>query len=292
MKSFVGYRSVDLIEDENGVAFPMAIMYPTTVPARTERLGPFTLDIAIDAAPKPGAYRLVLVSHGSGGSPMTHRMLAHHLASNGFVVGLPEHPFNNRNDNSLAGTDEILSTRPQHIRTAVDWFFTEGQFSGHLQERVFSVVGHSMGAYTALAVAGGAPTSLSRKSADGHPKRIDVEPKPGIKALVLLAPATPWFRTVGSLSGVRTPIMMLAGDKDEHCPHTYMTRIVLDGVPAGTKVEYRLVENAGHFSFLSPWPAAMRSPAFPPSQDPPGFDRVRFMDELNSEVLDFLKREA
>jgi len=34
----------------------------------------------------------------------------------------------------------------------------------------------------------------------------------------------------------------------------------------------------------------MTSPAFPPSQDPPGFDRARFHKELNAGVLRFLRR--
>ena len=41
-------------------------------------------------------------------------------------------------------------------------------------------------------------------------------------------------------------------------------------------------------ALLSPFSESMRSPSFPPSQDPEGFDRAAFHVELNDEVLSFL----
>jgi hypothetical protein len=34
----------------------------------------------------------------------------------------------------------------------------------------------------------------------------------------------------------------------------------------------------------------MTSPTFPPSQDPAGFDRARFHEEMNAEIAAFLRR--
>jgi hypothetical protein len=34
----------------------------------------------------------------------------------------------------------------------------------------------------------------------------------------------------------------------------------------------------------------MTNPAFAPSQDPPGFNRVQFHQEMNAEILQFLNR--
>jgi hypothetical protein len=42
--------------------------------------------------------------------------------------------------------------------------------------------------------------------------------------------------------------------------------------------------------FLSPFPPDLISPAFPPSQDPPGFDRAALHPLLNAEILTFLRR--
>lgn len=265
----------------------MIVMYPTDAPEQADRLGPYSLEVARDAAPREGKFRLVLISHGTGGSPLVYWSLARHLARSGFIVGLPEHPHNNRNDNSLEGTVQNLTYRPQHLRMAADWFFEDERFKGLIQPGILSVIGHSMGGYTALAAAGGVPTSFPNESPNGKPQQIVVLRDSRIQSLILLAPASVWFRNEGALSDVRLPILMLDAERDPYTP-PFHAQIILKGVAEPRMIRYRTVENAGHFSFLSPFPAAMISPAFPPSQDPPGFDRVQFHETLKTEVVKFL----
>jgi hypothetical protein len=50
-----------------------------------------------------------------------------------------------------------------------------------------------------------------------------------------------------------------------------------------------VVEGAGHYAFLSPFPAAMQTPAFVPAQDPPGFDREQFHRMMAPEIAEFLR---
>jgi predicted dienelactone hydrolase len=292
MDTFVGYCAVELVDEHSGVTFPMAVMYPTFSPGKTERFGPYSLNVSIDAAPKEGVFPLILISHGSGGLHLGYRTLAHHLACNGFIVGMPEHPFNNRNNNTLEGTVENLTNRPRHIRTAINWFFDSREFARFLKPDAVSIIGHSIGGYTALAVAGGVPISFPHESSDRLPHKISVTPDCRVKLLVLLAPASVWFKDVGALNGVNVPILMLVGEKDEYTPYCYHARIILDGVPDNTKIQYRIVENAGHFSFMSQFPEYMTNAEFPPSQDPFGFDRENFQHELNAEVLEFLLRKT
>jgi predicted dienelactone hydrolase len=263
----------------------MAVFYPTSVPATTVKMEIFELEIATDAAPKEGTFSLVLISHGSGGSPLLYRTLALYLARNGFVVGMPKHPFNNWRDNSLEGQADNLANRPRHIQRAIDWFFDE-RHAFTLEEN-FASIGHSMGGCTALTMAGGVPTS---KETTGQMRKIEVEHDSRLKALVLLAPATTWFGAEGALSKVDAPILMYIGDRDERTPYNPHARVVLDGLPDKTKILCKIVEKAGHFSFLSPFPKRMVREFYPASQDLPGFDRLRFLDELNAEVLDFLSR--
>jgi predicted dienelactone hydrolase len=270
MNTLACYCSVELRDESGSTAFPMTVMYPTS---NEERIFP-----------------LAVISHGSGGGPLLYQTLARYLASNGFVVGIPEHPFNNRNDNSLAGTIRNLINRPKHVRAAVDWFFRSKAFSPFLSPNAVAVIGHSMGGYTALALAGGIPTPLPEEVGGARLARIDVTHDPRVKTLVLMAPAAVWFRTQGALSGVGIPILMLVGEKDKHTPYERHAQLVLDGVPDKTKIQCKIVENAGHFSFLDPFPEHMVKESFPPSQDPPGFDRARFHDVMNAEILDFLSR--
>ncbi|MNO52180.1 hypothetical protein D3C76_425950 [compost metagenome] len=63
----------------------------------------------------------------------------------------------------------------------------------------------------------------------------------------------------------------------------------LYGVAADrSRVYYQTVKNAGHFSFLSPFPQSMQTPSFLPAQDPPGFDREQFHERLTFEIIHFL----
>jgi len=202
---------------------------------------------------------------------------------------MPEHPRNNRNNNELAGTAAILTNRPRHIRLVVDWAFSSGAFGPSLKPDAVTVIGHSLGGYTALAAAGGVPRAFPHESADQQPLNIDVIPDERVKALVLLAPATVWFMAPGALSRVRVPILMLTAEKDPHTPRIH-AEIVKQGVPNPALIEHRMVANASHFSFLSPFPDTMANAAFPPSQDPEGFDRERFHEQMNAEVLGFLNR--
>lgn len=288
---FAGYQKVELVYDQMDITFPMIVMYPTCTPEKTERLGPYDFDIARHAIPQKGIFPLLLISHGSGSSPLAYRTLARHLARNGFIVGMPEHPFNNRNNNTMEKTTENLIHRPRHIRKAIDWFFNSMDFAGILKPGVVSLIGHSMGGYTALAAAGGVATSFSYESKDGQSNIIHVTPDSRIKSLVLLAPASVWFKADGALNGVNIPILMIVGEKDQYTPD-FHAQIILNGILDHEKVQYRIVENGGHFSFLSPFPEAMTNASFPPSQDPPDFNRENFQHELNEEVTDFLLRNT
>ncbi|HEX3075814.1 MAG TPA: alpha/beta hydrolase [Lachnospiraceae bacterium] len=286
---FVGYCEVELVDHYSGVTFPMSVMFPTEEEGKLEGIGPFTMDVTINAKPKAGEYPLIIISHGSGGGNLLYRTIAHYLAGNGFIVGMPEHPFNNFNNNTLDGTIENLESRPRHINAAIDWFYESEQFQSILKADSISIIGHSTGGCTALSVAGGIPTSMPNESLDGIPKQVNVALDRKIKSLVLLAPGTFWFKEKGALGGVDIPILMITADKDEFI-QPFQAQIVLDGVADRKKVEHRVIENAGHFSFLSPFPEFMITPDFFPSHDPVGFDRVKFHRELGNEILNFLKK--
>jgi predicted dienelactone hydrolase len=287
----VGHELVQVLDDRSGVLFPLLIFYPSSTPATPERLGPFPIELAIRGEIAGGPHPLVLISHGSGGSPATHRELACHLARRGFVVGVPEHPFNSRTDNSRAESVELLADRPHHLRLVADWF-AQSHLAPHVDTDRYAIVGHSIGGYTALAAAGGAPSCLPHEVPERRARPIQVTPDARVRAVVLLAPATPWFRLPGALSAVRVPILAVASYHDQQAPYFYMCQLVLDGVPDPSQVDYRLVERAGHYSFLSPWPEALKSAAILPSQDPPGFDRPAFLAALYVDVSSFLERHC
>ncbi|TGD79751.1 alpha/beta hydrolase family protein [Hymenobacter wooponensis] len=290
MADSVGYCAVIVTDTQLELTFPVAVLYPTRTPGQLVPVGLYQLDVAPDAPIIDKPYPLVLISHGTGSSGLVHRNLAHYLARHGYVVGLLEHPHNNRDDNSWANTLQNLVARPRHLQLAIDQLTHDPRFAPALQPGKVALIGHSLGAYTALALLGGQPVAGPHGTPDGQRHPIPTPPADErVKAVVLLAPAVPWFEAAGSLQQVHLPMLLLVGEQDEHTPPAH-AQLVLRGVPDAEQVTWRVIHNAGHFSFLSPFPPARVSPAFPPSQDPPGFDRGRFHEELYPEVLAFLSR--
>lgn len=284
--STVGYKSFELRDPVGEKPIRLPIVYPANEPEEKHSFGAFAMSVAMNAPVNPGRYPLVLISHGSGGHHLVYRTLAKFLAQHGFIVAMPEHPGNNRRDNSQERSLENLVNRPRHISLVIDWLLASPEFAPHLVPDRIYLIGHSMGGYTALAVAGGVPSSFEHAV-----HRLEVVHDSRVKALVLFAPATRWFEAPGALDKVRVPILMIFGDEDEYTPSSIHGKIISDGLPDKSNLEEWIVENGGHFSFLSPFPPAMTTMTFRPAMDPPGFDRAKFQEQLQERVLEFLTRQ-
>jgi predicted dienelactone hydrolase len=140
-----------------------------------------------------------------------------------------------------------------------------------------------------LAVAGGLPTAFPNETPDQQSHLIAVDADQRVKALVLLAPASAWFKAPGALHALHHPILLWTAEHDPYTP-PFHAEIIKSGVPDHSLIEHRIVANGSHFAFLSPFPAHLTNPSFPPSQDPPGFDREQFQHELHAGVQAFLER--
>ncbi|KQQ40539.1 hypothetical protein ASF61_06165 [Duganella sp. Leaf126] len=281
-----GCRLLEVDDAVQKAVIPLALLYPATGSETTARFGPYTLDVAQDAAPVGGPYPLVVVSHGNAGTPWAYRELARHLVQAGYVVALPAHPGNTRNNNNRANTAANLANRPRHISVVIDAAYRA--LPGMLLADTVAVIGHSIGGYTALAVAGGQPWTGPYERKTNPPQPVPVTPDARVRALVLLAPATAWFRP-GALREVHQPILMITGDLDVNTPVAHALN-VLDGVADRSRVVHKVFAGAAHFSFMSKFPAEMTRPEFHPSQDPPGFDRATIQPALFDDITAFLHR--
>lgn len=286
-----GWRQV-IVADDAGVAFPVIVCYPTQDPETPRTLGPYPISAAWDGAPTPGEHPLVMLSHGSGSSPLVNRDLALALARSGFVVGMPIHPGDNRDDRSLQDTLQNLRQRPRHLQAAADVLLRDPVLFPDTTPAGIALIGHSLGAYTALALAGGEPRTLPEIWPDGPTEAITVAHDSRVTALVLLAPAVVWFHAPGALDAVHAPVLMLGGEQDHIAPPQHHADLVARHLPPSTRVDYRTVAGAGHFSFLSVFPPRMQQPGFPPALDPPGFDRAAFQEQLADEIVKFLGKPS
>jgi predicted dienelactone hydrolase len=197
---------------------------------------------------------LVVISHGFGSDRRFLDYLAEHLASYGFTVAALEHPGSNvawlnglvggkSADSSLA---EILPPtefidRPQDIRFLLDELERLNQdsalFQGKLNTDQVVLIGHSLGGYTALAVAG-AELDLSHlqefclnpngvgfspadwlqcSAAELSGDRFDFRDE-RVKAVIALNPVMGRTFDAESLSHITIPTLILSGTDDPITP--------------------------------------------------------------------------
>lgn len=243
-------------------------------------IGPYHFDATPNARPASGSFPLCVISHGGGGSHLLYRSISTWLAAKGFVVVSPEHPGDNRNDRSTSDTDQAAVDRPRHASRAIDAVLGDPLLGEVVDPMRIAALGHSMGGYTALALVGGQPWSRS-----GQP--IPTTSDSRIRAAVLLAPSTDWFLAPAALSSVSVPLLVVAGEHDEITPAGRIQQ-AMAGLRPETPIILEVIAGAGHFSFLTPFPAHMCRADFPPSIDPAGFDRDAFHRELPRRIEEFL----
>ncbi len=281
-----GCRTLTLDDPQGPGPVRCHVLYPSPLAARPRMFGLYPVDLAVDAPLPRAPCPQVLISHGNGGSPWTHRDLAVDLARHGWLVILPEHSGNCVGDNRLAGTLANLVNRPRQLSLALDAVTRVPELRASALGDGVAVIGHSLGGYTALAAAGGRPLAGPHETPDGQIQPVPVQADPRIQRLVLLAPAAARFGAANALSGVSAPILIWAAELDTLTPPAEAEHVRQATAPGQTRL--RVVAGAGHFSFLSPFPAPLDRPGFAPAQDPAGFDRRALQPELHAAVRGFL----
>lgn len=137
---------------------PVTMTYPTTATSAPVRMGQFELNVAMNAplsemAPN-GKRRLILISHGTGGSAPPDHDLAHALAKAGFVVAQLLHEGDNYKDARDAGP-VAFERRPREVFRVVEALAQSAQWANVLDLSKIGVHGMSAGGVTGLALAGG-----------------------------------------------------------------------------------------------------------------------------------------
>jgi predicted dienelactone hydrolase len=279
-KVYAASKNFQVFDNDKNINFQVIVHYPTNEVSKDTDFGPYTIDVSIDAPISKDSYPLVIISHGSGGSLLLYHTISTFLAKNGFIVAMVEHFANNCLNNELENSEENLILRPKHVSLTIDKLINDINFSKSVDTNKIAVIGHSMGGYTALALAGGIPRTKEAKI-------IEVKSDPRVKAIVLLAPGVAWF--FNGLDDVEIPILLMTGEKDNFLPTETVNR-VMNGIIDKSKLIQREVPNAGHFSFLIPFPPEKANADFLPAIDPKGFDRKKFHELLPIEICDFLKK--
>ena len=299
---------------------PVTVYYPSHTPAQTITRGPFKLELAEEGSQEMGNGRLVVISHGSGGSPWVHADLARSLVEAGFVVAMPQHQGDNHLDNRHPGPESWLQ-RPAEVSRAIDAIGRDARFAPLLNLEKVGVYGMSAGGHTALSLAGGqwSPMSFRRHCEahlaedfqacvglitrltggmfDGlkkwgalavHRFKFDndapqVHTDPRIAAVVSAVPMAADF-DMTSLITPRVPLALVTAQQDRWL----IPKFHSDRVLANCKTCTHLVDlpNGGHGAYLSPLPPRLTGLIGELLNDPPGFDRSA-MREVDKSISAF-----
>ena len=295
----VGFQLVQA-PDRNGPPLNVAVWYPTDAGARPSLLGLIVQFVASDAPVAGTALPLVVISHGNGGGPGSHTDTALALASAGFVVAAPMHTGDNYADQSAVGKPDWVVARSRHIPAVVDFMVTAWPDRARIDASRIGMFGFSAGAFTALTTIGGAPDlALIAEHCAKTPEFACQLWKPGgaaippaesfahdarVKAAVIAAPGYGFTFLPNGLSNVTVPVQIWSGAADVNVPTASNAGPVQAAL--GSKAELRVVDGAGHFSFLVPC-----GPIGPPllCRDAEGFDRKAFHHSFNEQVVGFFR---
>ncbi len=302
---------------------PVTVFYPTSGTVQALKRGPFTIQAAENAAPVAGNGRLVVVSHGSGGSAWTYSDLARALVEAGFVVAMPLHRGDNYADMSEVGPPS-WRRRPAEVSRAIDAMARDARFATLLRLDKVGMYGMSAGGHTALTLAGGRwspavlarhceahisddfatcvglSTSLKGDMFDGTRKTISLwviswrlsdatwqtYSDPRVKAVVAGVPFAADF-DFASLATPRVPLGLVIAGKD-----IWLTpRFHVGAVRAACKACELVADipNGGHGALLSPMPPGLTGRLAELINDPPGFDRG-VLPEVDRKIAAFFSR--
>jgi predicted dienelactone hydrolase len=189
-----------------------------------------------------GDFPLVVFSHGNAGTRLQSWFLTEFLASHGFVVVAPDHTGNTALDGLFGTTTPFAVSarnRPLDVSLVIDEMLgrdaTPGdRFEGAIDDSRIAVIGHSFGAFTALAMAAG---------------HADVAPDPRVDAIVPISPTSGAFSDA-QLTSISIPILLVGGTSDTTTPIVPNTTRLWDLV--SSKAKYRVdVDRGGHGSFTN-----------------------------------------
>lgn len=294
----VGFQQAT-VADPGHAPIAVDIWYPTSARPGFVLLGATGERVASGGAVMGRGLPLVVISHGTGGGPMSHADTALALAAAGFVVAAPAHTGDNLRDDSAVGTSAWLPDRARHVARVTDFMLKDWKDHDRLNGRV-GVFGFSAGATTALIAAGGTP-DLGRVAGQcaAHPEFVCRLRKPGavlanpaagwpqdarIGAVAVAAPGLGFAFEPGGLSGVRAPVQLWSGSQDQAVPYATNAGVVRRLLPSPP--EFHEAAGAAHTSFLAPC-GLIGPPRI--CRDAKGFDRAAFHRRFNDTVARFFK---
>ncbi|MBB4953138.1 putative dienelactone hydrolase [Agrobacterium vitis] len=295
-----GLKSFDIPADAAGPALKAVQWSPCAKPDGEIKVGPFVLpgvrDCPIEGEKRP----LIVISHGFGGTNLSHHDTAEALANAGFVVVAINHPDDTAANPEKQHSLKALISRPTDVKRVIDFMLGSSPDAAKIDPSAIGFFGFSRGGYTGLVLAGANPDFQALRTPcqdqtgvtcpavnqNAVPK-VALQHDQRIRAFVIADPLSSVFSAPESVQNVTAPIQMWGSQYggDGVSPENLQT--VVNNL--SVKPDFHLVPNSEHFVFLTVCPAELVKNLPELCVDRPGFDRTAFHQDLNKKVAAFFK---
>jgi predicted dienelactone hydrolase len=274
-----------------------------------------------DARIAAGTHPLVLLSHGTGGTPEGLVWLARGLAAHGFIVAGVAHPGNNALEPYTDDGFLLWWERARDLSTVLDFLLEDAEFGAAIDRTRVGAAGFSLGGYAAFVLAGartvpqrlldfcdgegaegcGDPPEFPGLFARWRERRVS-DPAfqalereagvsaadPRIRAVFAIAPAIAQAFDPESLHGIAVPTVMVVGSADTVAPPRSNAQYLARQVRGA---EVTVVRDAGHYTFLAACTPEGRDAMPHLCTDRPGVDRPRVHQQALDLAVRFFTRE-
>ncbi|HUR89280.1 MAG TPA: dienelactone hydrolase [Ramlibacter sp.] len=292
--------------DPGGKPLEIGIWYPSAATPQPIAMGPTTMSVAVNGIAQGKGLPLVVISHGTGSSFLSHYDTAIALADAGFVVAAVSHTGDNYADQSR---NVDVMDRPRQISRVIDHMLSKWEGHATIDPARIGMFGFSAGGFTTLVSIGGIAdfskvgpmcrqypadfacqliaktgSSAAMPLASAAARADDAR----IKAAVVAAPALGFAFSPEGLKNVKVPVQLWGAENDTLLPQARYAEAVRLALPQAP--DYHAVANAGHYDFLVPCSNALATIAPAICTSAAGFDRGAFHATFNAAVASFFSR--
>ncbi|MBE5221402.1 alpha/beta fold hydrolase [Pectobacterium sp. A113-S21-F16] len=271
----IGFQHITLADEGNNRPLDVAVFYPASSSSQTTTMGDNAvfpgIAVSKNAVPESGEHPLIVVSHGYGGSWFNQFWLAQVLVKQGYIVAAPNHPGTTFKDMRTEKA-QALWQRSHDLSRVITALLATPEKTGLVDAKRIAAVGHSLGGWTVLALAGGRfSTEQFEKDCLTHAglasckvyEKMQVEKNaasrvqldkaladPRISAVISLDMGLARGFTAESLAAINIPILiMAAGYPNDELPAKLESHDLAQKLSPAHSA-YKEIADATHFSFM------------------------------------------
>ncbi len=313
-KGRAGLQILTIWEEGTDERIPVYVWYPTIRPERPSFLEPYTVRVAREGQPEEGRFPIVLISHATAESGLSHHTMAEFLARHGYMVIAPTHPGDNFLDTARIFTERQVVERPRNMIQALDAVLSNEQLGPIADAGRISIIGYGTGATAALLLAGAVPNTTGLRSycdaadqndpycshwAQERLASLMTKPKgvlapaqdkpwhdPRIRSVALIAPGYAMLFDAESFAGFSTPAMIIEAERDRLNPPALHAQHLREVMPPDTP--YFILKDATSFMLHAPCNERMQANYPAICKDPAGTNRRDIHDTLHDILLRFI----